>query len=50
MSTQSIKYRQKGRGIIPMVTPDRSGNLEDALVIRSKNALKEREKEKERAL
>ncbi len=33
-----------------MVMPDRSGSLEDALVIRSKNALKKREKDIEREL
>ena len=38
----SIKKRAL---IVPYAHPDRSGSLEDALVIRSKNALKKNEKE-----
>jgi hypothetical protein len=33
--------------MIPMTLPDRSGSLEDALVIRSKAALKRNEKQAE---
>jgi hypothetical protein len=36
--------------MIPMTVPDRSGSLEDALVIRSKAALKRLDKEADLAL
>lgn len=38
----SIKKRPL---LVPYAHPDRSGSLEDALVIRSKNALKKNERE-----